>query len=225
MLKLLKSLLNSRLRNVYYQGRETLLGHHKRDIVVVQVDQACQSLKDSRDEFVDALDKFKSLVKMDDSLLEQRYQQLKHHYDICRYRADQVNERILGIEEVSEALFAEWETELDLYSNRSLRTRSQQQLKKSRQQYQRLIRSLQMAEQRMQPVLAAFQDQVLFLKHNLNAHAIAALRHEFVEIGVDISRLIDIMEKTILEASSFVSVLVEQKQLTAPALTNQRPRT
>jgi hypothetical protein len=200
MLKLLKSLLNSRLRNVYYQGRETLLGHHKRDIVVVQVDQACQSLKDSRDEFVDALDKFKSLVKMDDSLLEQRYQQLKHHYDICRYRADQVNER-------------------------SLRTRSQQQLKKSRQQYQRLIRSLQMAEQRMQPVLAAFQDQVLFLKHNLNAHAIAALRHEFVEIGVDISRLIDIMEKTILEASSFVSVLVEQKQLTAPALTNQRPRT
>ena len=64
----------------------------------------------------------------------------------------------------------------------------------------------------MQPVLAAFQDQVLFLKHNLNAHAIAALRHEFVEMGVDISRLIEIMEKTIREAGSFVSVLIEQKQ-------------
>jgi hypothetical protein len=97
-----------------------------------------------------------------------------------------------------------------------LRTRSQQQLKKSRQQYQRLLRTLQTAEQRMQPVLSAFQDQVLFLKHNLNAHAIAALRHEFVEIGVDISRLIEVMEKTIHEASAFVSVLVDQKQLPAP---------
>jgi hypothetical protein len=69
----------------------------------------------------------------------------------------------------------------------------------------------------MHPVLAAFQDQVLFLKHNLNAHAIAALRHEFIEMGVDISKLIDVMEKTIAEASQFVSVLVEQKQLPAPS--------
>jgi predicted O-linked N-acetylglucosamine transferase (SPINDLY family) len=66
--------------------------------------------------------------------------------------------------------------------------------------------------------LAAFQDQVLFLKHNLNAHAIAALRHEFIEMGVDISRLIEVMEKTIAEASQFVSILVEQKQLPAPVL-------
>jgi hypothetical protein len=35
-------------------------------------------------------------------------------------------------------------------------------------------------------------------------------------MGVDISRLIEVMEKTISEASQFVSVLVEQKQLPAP---------
>jgi hypothetical protein len=29
------------------------------------------------------------------------------------------------------------------------------------------------AEQKIQPVLGAFRDQVLFLKHNLNANAIA----------------------------------------------------
>ncbi|MGD0961379.1 MAG: DUF2959 domain-containing protein [Methylomonas sp.] len=215
-MNLIKLLVNKCLRNVYYQSRESLLGHHKRDIVVVQVDEACRSLQESRDEFVNALDKFKSLVKVEDSMPEQRYQQLKRHYDFCRYRADQVSQRIKAIQDVSEALFSEWETELDLYSNKNLRLRSQQQLKKSRQQYQRLLRALQNAEQRMHPVLAAFQDQVLFLKHNLNAHAIAALRHEFVEIGTDISRLIEIMEKTIHEASVFVSVLVDQKQLPAP---------
>ncbi|MGZ4959205.1 MAG: DUF2959 domain-containing protein [Methylomonas sp.] len=217
MINFIKSLLNKRLQKVYYQGRESLLGHHKRDIVVVQVDQACESLKDSRDQFVDALQKFKSISKVDDGPLEVRYQHLKRHYDLCRGKADQVSQRIQAIEQVSEALFAEWESELELYSNRTLRARSQQQLKKSRQQYGRLLKALQIAESRMHPVLAAFQDQVLFLKHNLNAHAIAALRHEFFEIGVDISKLIDVMEKTINEASQFVSILVDQKQLPAPS--------
>jgi tetratricopeptide (TPR) repeat protein len=212
MINLLKSLLSKPLKQAYYQSQESLLGNHKRDIVVVQVDQACESLKESRDQFVDALDKFKAIVKVKDSALEQRYQHLKRQYDLCRGKADQVSARIRAIEDVSEALFSEWEDELELYSNRALRSRSQQQLKKSRQQYQRLLKALQTAEERMQPVLAAFQDQVLFLKHNLNAHAIAALRHEFVEMGVDISRLIEIMEKTIREAGSFVSVLIEQKQ-------------
>lgn len=212
MIDLVKSLLNKHLKNVYYQGQESLLGTHKRDIVVAQVDQACDSLQQSRDQFVDALDKFRSLVRLRDASLEQRYQQLRKQYELCRGKADQVSLRIRAIEDVSNALFQEWEEELELYSNRSLRTRSQQQLKKSRQQYQRLIRAMQLAEERMQPVLAAFQDQVLFLKHNLNAHAIAALRHEFVEMGMDISRLIEAMEKTISEASSFVSVLVDQKQ-------------
>jgi tetratricopeptide (TPR) repeat protein len=218
MINFLKALLSKRLRKAYYQSRESFLGHHKRDMVVVQVDQACDSLKESRDQFIDALDKFKTIINMPDSSLEQRYQQLKRRYDLCRGKADQVSQRIQAVEEISEALFAEWEAELALYSNRALRARSQQQLKKSRQQYARLLKALQMAESRMYPVLGAFQDQVLFLKHNLNAHAIAALRHEFIEIGVDIAKLIEIMEKTIGEASQFVAVLVEQKQLPAPLL-------
>ncbi len=218
MFKFLISLLNRPLRNAYYQSRESLLGHHKRDIVVHQVDQACTSLKVSRDQFVDALDKFKSITRLDDSPLDHRYQLLKKRYETCREKADQVGLRIKAIEEVSDALFAEWEAELNLYSNRTLRARSQQQLKKSRQHYGRLLKALQIAESRMQPVLAAFQDQVLFLKHNLNAQAIAALRHEFIEIGVDITSLIEIMEKTINEASQFVSALTDQKQLPSPVV-------
>lgn len=216
MIGYIKSLLNKRLRDAYYQGQESLLGQHKRDIVVAQVGHACDSLKDSRDQFVDALDKFKTLVAMHDTPLEQRYQQLKRRYDLCRHKAEEVSQRIKAIEEVSEALFNEWENELELYSNRALKARSQQQLKKSRQHYGRLIKSLQIAESRIQPVLAGFQDQVLFLKHNLNAHAIAALRHEFVEIGIDISKLIEVMEKTIGEASQFVSLLIEHKQAALP---------
>ena len=205
------------MRSFYYKGRESLLGHHKRDIVVIHVDEACESLQDSRDQFEDALDKFKTILGIPELSLEYRYQQLKKQYDFCRIKTDEVTYRIRAIEEVSEALFNEWEAELKLYSNRSLRSRSRQQLDKSRRQYGRLIKALNKAESRIHPVLAAFQDQVLFLKHNLNAQAIAALQHEFVDISIDISKLIEIMEKTIAEASQFVSILVDQKALPGPA--------
>ncbi len=213
MYSTIKAILHKMMRSVYYTSRESLLGHHKRDIVVVHVDEACESLQDTRDQFEDALDKFKTILGVPELSLDYRYQQLKKQYDCCRIKTDEVAYRIRAIEEVSEALFSEWEAELQLYSNRSLRSRSRQQLDKSRRQYARLIKALKKAEARIHPVLDAFQDQVLFLKHNLNAQAIAALQHEFVDISIDISKLIEIMEKTITEASQFVSVLVEQKAL------------
>lgn len=221
MIKLLRNLLSKPLQTAYYQSRETLLGDHKRDIVVMQVDQVCTSLQESRDQFVDALEQFKSLVRMDESPLQVRYQLLKRHYDQCCFKSEQVKQRIHAIETVSEALFTEWENELALYNNKLLRNRSQQQLKKSRQQYAKLVKTLQLAEARMVPVLADFQDQVLSLKHNLNAHAIAALRNEFIEIGLDISKLVEVMERTINEASQFVAYLADQKQLTTTSSKNR----
>ncbi|WP_305907593.1 DUF2959 domain-containing protein [Methylomarinum sp. Ch1-1] len=212
----LRAFFRKGMRQVYYKSRESLLGHHKRDIVVVHVDQACESLQDSRDQFEDALGKFKTILSLPDLSLDYRYQQLKKQYEFCRIKTDEVSHRIQLIEDVSEALFNEWETELALYRNRTLRSRSRQQLDKARRQYKKLIMALNKAESRIHPVLGAFQDQVLFLKHNLNAQAIAALQHEFVEISIDISKLIAIMEKTINEASQFVSTLVEQQALPGP---------
>ena len=199
--------------SVYYQSRELFFGHHKRDIVVIHVDQACNCLQSTRDQFEDALQQFKNIVNVEETSLEHRYRLLTRQFEFCKNKSDTVSSSISIIEEVSSSLFKEWEDELDQYSNRALRTRSRQQLKSSRQQYSRLIKTMRKAESRIHPVLSAFKDQVLFLKHNLNAQAIAALQHEFVEIGIDISQLIEIMEITINEASQFVSTLVDQKAL------------
>ena len=199
--------------NVYYQSRESFLGHHKRDLVVIHVDQTCNSLTSTKDQFEDALEQFKNIVKVEETSLEQRYKLLVRQFEFCKAKSDHVSSGITIIEEVSESLFKEWDEELSHYTNRALRSKSRQQLKASKRQYSQLIKTMRKAESRIHPVLAAFKDQVLFLKHNLNAQAIAALQHEFVEIGIDISQLIEVMERTINEASQFVSTLVDQKAL------------
>ncbi|MFI3137514.1 MAG: DUF2959 domain-containing protein [Methylococcaceae bacterium] len=206
---------NQKIRDVYYRTRETL-GEHKRDIVVYEVSQACANLQDTRDQFEDALQRFKSIVCVDNSSLENKYNLLKRQYEFCQSKADGVSNRVRAIENVSEALFVEWETELEQYTNRSLRANSKQQLKIARQRYMRLVKTLNRAEEKMQPVLSAFKDQVLFLKHNLNGQAIAAIQHEFVEIGMDISQLIRVMEVIITEANEFIASLSDQKALPAP---------
>ncbi|MGR9101315.1 MAG: DUF2959 domain-containing protein [Gammaproteobacteria bacterium] len=199
-------------RQFFYRARESL-GQHKRDIVVCRVEDACGTLQETRNQFEDALDHFKSIVEYDGGSLEMRYKILKRHFDISQSKAGAVSDKIRAIEEVTEALFLEWETELEQYTNRTLKAQSRQQLKITRLRYGRLINAMHRAEDRIKPVLSAFRDQVLFLKHNLNAQAIAALQHELIEIGFDIAQLIQAMEKSITEANSFVSSLVEQRAL------------
>ncbi|HEX9831034.1 MAG TPA: DUF2959 family protein, partial [Thermodesulfobacteriota bacterium] len=60
------------------------------------------------------------------------------------------------------------------------------------------------AEKKIDPVLSVFRDQVLFLKHNLNAQAIASLQDELVSIETDVDSLIREMEASIREADAFI---------------------
>lgn len=217
MLNLISRFLSKKIRTAIYSARESI-GEHKRDIVVAHVEQACAGLQETRDEFEDALERFKNLVCVNETTLDHKYNLLNRQYQFCCAKSTAISDRIRAIEQVSEALFAEWENELGEYTNRNLRAHSKQQLKTAKQNYARLIKSMQKAEAKIQPVLAAFKDQVLYLKHNLNAQAIAALRHEFIEIGMDISQLIQAMEQTIAEASQFVAALSYQKAAAQKAL-------
>jgi len=211
-LSLISGFFSKKIRTVYYSARESI-GEHKREQIIYQVEQTCISLQETRDEFQDALERFKVLVSINETSLEHRYNLLNRQYLFCCSKSENVSHRIRAIEQVSEALFNEWENELNEYTNRNLRNNSKRQLKAAKQNYARLIKAMRRAENTINPVLTAFKDQVLYLKHNLNARAIAALQHEFIEISIDISQLILAMEHTILEASQFVSILVDQKSL------------
>lgn len=202
-------------RHAYYRTKESL-GQHKRDIIVFRVEEACENLQETREHFEDALERFKALTHFKGGTLEHRYYALKRQFELSQVKTQAVSDQIRAIEEVGEALFVEWENELNQYTSRTLRAYSRQQLKDTQKHYERLMKTMHLAEAKIYPVLAAFRDQVLFLKHNLNAQAIAALRHELVEIGIDIATLIEAMEKSINEASRFVAVLAERKALPAP---------
>ncbi|WP_269540542.1 DUF2959 domain-containing protein [Cerasicoccus fimbriatus] len=201
---LLPVLLIAGCSSMYYGALEQV-GIHKRELLVDRVEAAQESQEEAKEEFEDALEAFRATVNVDGGELEKRYDRLKGQYQDCEKRAEAVRDRIAAVEDVAESLFREWESELGEYSRDDLRRASETQLRETRREYNRLIAAMTRAESKMDPVLTAFGDQVLFLKHNLNARAIASLKNEVTTVERDVSALIDEMNTAIKEAEIFIS--------------------
>lgn len=193
-------------QKLYFRVVESA-GRHKRDILVARVEHARDSLEEAKIQFQTALDRFSQLTRFDGGDLGDVYRQLKIEYDYSNAKARAVQDRIDAVEDVALALFTEWEAELEQYSNRTLRASSRQKLRLTQQHYGQLIAAMRRAEGKIDPVLRVFQDQVLYLKHNLNAQAIASLERELRTMAAGVSGLINAMERSITRANVFVEAL------------------
>jgi hypothetical protein len=193
-------------QSAYYDALEQF-GIEKRDLLVTRVEGAKASQQAAKEQFESALQAFQSVVDFEGGELEARYDELNAEYEQSEIRAEAVSEHIDAVEDVAEALFDEWRAELDEYSNPELRADSAAKLEATEQRYEELMQAMRLAEERMEPVLAAFRDQVLALKHNLNAQAIASLRDERTVVEADIADLIEQMNDAIRKAEAFLGTI------------------
>lgn len=200
------ALLSWGCQSVYYDTMERM-GIHKRDILVDRVEEAQESQEEAKEQFADALEAFQATVTVDGGELQETYEKLKLQYDYSVRSANDVRGRITAVKGVAEALFDEWESELDQYTNESFRRTSEQQLRSTQKDYEKLVKAMENAESKMSPVLTVFSDQVLFLKHNLNARAIASIRNEVLDLEDDVANLIEEMNQAIAEAEAFINQL------------------
>lgn len=190
----------------YYRAFETL-GIEKRDILVDRVEEARGSQTSAKEQFASALDRYRSVVNVEGGDLERIYDRLAAEFERSEARAKAVEERVSAVESVADDLFDEWETEIGEYTDPDLRRKSQRLLTDTRADYRRLIAAMQRAEAAMEPVLTLFRDQVLYLRHNLNARAIGSLETELADIERATANSIAEMERAIAEASRFIEAL------------------
>lgn len=190
-----------------YYGAMEKIGFAKREILVDRVAETQKAQTAAKEQFSSALEHFLAVTKADAGDLQRKYDEMNSQFARSETRAKEVRERIAAVEDVSAALFEEWKQELKQYTSASLRSESQRQLDATRRRYDDLMRLMRRAADRMEPVLSTFRDQVLFLKHNLNARAIASLDTTNRELENDISKLIADMEASIRECQAFIASL------------------
>lgn len=188
----------------YYNAMEKV-GIHKRDIMVDRVEDARDSQAEAQEQFKSALEQFDSVVKLKETNLKKAYDRLNTEYEDSEAAAQEVSDRIAKVESVAEDLFDEWEQELTEYQSRDLRRSSQKKLRATQGRYKEMLTTMHRAEASMEPVLKIFKDNVLFLKHNLNAQAIGSLQSEFANLKGEIEVLIREMNAAIKSSNSFIA--------------------
>jgi ElaB/YqjD/DUF883 family membrane-anchored ribosome-binding protein len=155
------------------------------------------------------MQQFKSVVDFEGGELEKAYSKFSSTLQDAEEKAAEVRERIESVEDVSEALFDEWRIEITQYSSDSLRRSSQQKFDATRQKYLELISAMKQAESKLEPALVPLRDQVLFMKHNLNARAIAGLKSETKSVQANVDTLVRSIENAVARADEFIASLEE----------------
>ena len=182
-------------------------GVHKRDILKENVQEARDEQTKAAEQFKDALTRLRELYNIQGGDLEKTYDRLKADFDRSESRATAVRTRIGKVETVATDLFKEWEQEIQQMESSNLAAQSRQKLTATREKYESLHSAMKRAEASMDPVLKQFKDQVLYLKHNLNAQAIGALKGETMDIEKEIQKLIADMNASIQQADAFIKGL------------------
>ncbi len=191
---------------VYYSVWETL-GKEKRDLLRDNVEGVREDQEDVSEQFESTLERIRAVYGTEAGELDEKYDRLKKDYERSAERADELKARIRTVEEIAADLFAEWQQEIGEISDAGLRDRSRSQLQATQGRYRELASALAKTEKGLDPVLTRFKDQVLFLKHNLNAQAILSLEAEVRDIQHDVADLLGDLRASIQEADQFIQGL------------------
>jgi DNA repair exonuclease SbcCD ATPase subunit len=191
-------------QKTYYTMLEQV-GVEKRELLTKRIGRAKESQQEAQQEFRDALEKFQALTGHGRGDLEDRYDRLRTAYERSEDQAREVSDRIDAVESVANALIEEWKDELERYQERSLRRRSEARLRETESEVDHLLRAMHRAERSLEPVLEKLEDRVLYVKHNLNAAALAGLQEDVPGIERDVDRLVREMQASIAEADRFIA--------------------
>jgi len=191
------------VREKYFNTLEKV-GIERRELLVSRVDKAREAQVDAQRQFKDALEEFQALVGHQGGDLEKMYSKLSSEYEASEKSAEEVRSRITKIEQVAQSLFEEWQREIGQYSNQQYRRESERDLAATRRRTDQVVVALKRSAKTMDPVLLKFRDQVLYLKHNLNARALGSLSGTAKSLELEVSGLIQQMQGSITEAESYI---------------------
>jgi len=183
------------------------VGIHKRDILVDRIEKTSETQEETKKQFQSAYEELASLVDINDGGLEKKYKRMAKAVKASEDKASELDERIESVNEVANALFDEWQEELQEYQSASLRRTSEANLSSTKKRYATIYKKMQDSQQRVDPVLKVLQDNTLYLKHNLNARAVNSLSSEVLVIEGKVARLIEQMEASINESKKFIDAM------------------
>ena len=192
--------------SAYYKAMRTL-GKEKRDILVQRIKDAKNDQDQTRQKLQTTMESFQALTGFQGGSLEKSYQRLNSDYESASSQAAKLHDKIQSIDQVSNDLFKEWQGEISAMDNGKLKSQDTIMLRNAKTRQATYMRAMRRTEDQITPVFKAFHDQVLFLKHNLNARAIGSLKNTSAGLQSDVAGLVQSIDASSQEADKLISSL------------------
>ncbi len=192
--------------SAYYSVMQKL-GKEKRDILIQRVIDSKKDQEQTKEKLQTTMESFQALTGFQGGSLEKSYKKLNGDYESAADQVAKLHDRIQSIDNVSGDLFTEWQGEIDQMRNAKLKARSSGMLKDAKVRQASYMKAMRTTEARITPVMAAFRDQVLFLKHNLNARAIGSLKGTSASMDTDVTALMKSIDGSMAEADTLIASL------------------
>ena len=193
--------------SVFYYAAMEKLGKEKRDILVKRLIAVKKDQQATKEQLKTTLQAFQEVTGFKGGDLEKTYNKLNKEYESSEGRAKKLKSHVDAVDSVAKSMFAEWQKEIGEMHNASLKAQSQALLRTAQQQHVQYMRNMRRTEESIQPVLQAFSDQVIFLKHNLNARAISSLKKTSSQIDAQAAALIRDIDASSQQADSYIKTL------------------
>jgi hypothetical protein len=200
------TLLVAGCTSAYYKTMQTL-GKEKRDILVQRIKDAKKDQDQTKQQLQTTMESFQALTGFQGGSLEKSYKRLNSDYESANGQAGKLHDKIQSIDQVSNDLFKEWQGEIAAMGNAKLKAQDTVMLRNAKTRQATYMRAMRRTEDQIAPVLKAFRDQVLFLKHNLNSRAIGSLKGTTAGLQGDVADLIQSIDASSQEADKLISSL------------------
>jgi chromosome segregation ATPase len=200
------TLLVAGCTSAYYKTMQTL-GKEKRDILVQRIKDAKKDQDQTKQQLQTTMESFQALTGFQGGSLEKSYKRLNSDYESANSQAGKLHDKIQSIDQVSNDLFKEWQGEIAAMGNAKLKAQDTVMLRNAKSRQATYMRAMRRTEDQIAPVLKAFRDQVLFLKHNLNSRAIGSLKGTTAGLQGDVADLIQSIDASSQEADKLISSL------------------
>lgn len=187
------------------------MGTPKRQVLLSRVQDTRDSMKETKKVFASAMLQFGSVYKESGSKLENKYVILKKEYDACNSKASSLRSQIANVKSIGQVLFQEWQKELDQFTNEQMRKLSEVKMQQTREKYVAMTDSMDRVSARMSPVMSSMSDQLLNIKHSLNALIVVSLEEELIQLRGQMDNLMAEIDASIENCNSFIGSMAEPK--------------
>ncbi|MFQ5989911.1 MAG: DUF2959 family protein [Candidatus Methylomirabilales bacterium] len=168
-----------------------------------QVEDSRRALQVTEEHIRTTMNTANSLGQAEGGNLASDFKRLNTELKQSNEKLAEFRKRVASMEKVSNTFFTGWTAELDKYETEEFRKHSEVRLQETRGGYDRVLTSMQQADEKFQPFFSKLHDLTLYLNHNLNAEGVAAIKTSVDSLNADAEHLYSLIGTAVQEADGF----------------------